>query len=53
VPTGRFLNDAGSAQYLGKAIGTIRKLTDLNVLQARAELNTSGQLRAGGPERLR
>ena len=36
---------AAAAQYLGKAIGTIRKLAVLNVIQARAELDTAGRRR--------
>ena len=36
---------AAVAQYLGKAIGTIRKLADLNIIKARAELDTAGRRR--------
>ena len=32
-------------QYLGKAIGTIRKLSDLNMITARVDLDTAGSLR--------
>ena len=36
---------AAAAQYLNKAIGTIRKLADLNIIHARIELDTTGQRR--------
>ena len=34
---------AAATQYLGKAIGTFRKLAELNLINARAELDTAGR----------
>ena len=45
VPNRRLFSVAAAAQYLGKAIGTIRKLADLNIIQARVELDTAGRRR--------
>ena len=45
MPNQGLFSMAVAAQYLGKAIGTIRKLADLNVIQARAELDTTGRHR--------
>ena len=36
---------AAVAQYLGKAIGTICKLAELNIIHARAELDTADRRR--------
>ena len=38
---------AAAAQFLGKAFGTIRKLADLNIIKARAELDTADRRRWG------
>ena len=45
VPNRRLFSVAAAAQYLGKAIGTIRKLADLNIIRARVELDTAGRRR--------
>ena len=36
---------AAAAQYLGKAVGTVRKLDDLNIVKARVELDSAGRRR--------
>ena len=41
VPSRRLSRVAAAAQYLGKGIGTIRKLPPLNIIKARAELDTA------------
>ena len=43
VPNRRLFRVGTAAQYLGKSIGTIRKLAELNLIQARAELDTTGR----------
>ena len=43
VPTRRLFRVATAAQYLGKAIGTIRKLAELNIIKARTELDTAAR----------
>ncbi len=42
VPNRRLFRVGTAAQCLGKAIGTIRKLAELNLINARAELDTAG-----------
>ena len=42
APNRKLFGVTAPAQYLGKAIGTVRKLADLNTIQARVELGTAG-----------
>ena len=45
MPNRRVFSVAAAAQYLGMAIGTIRKLADLNIVNARSEFETAGRRR--------
>ena len=45
MPNRRLLCVAAAAEYLGKAIGTILKLADLNIIKGRVELGTIGRRR--------
>ena len=45
VPNRRVFSVAAAAQYLGMAIGTIRKLADLNIIKAKYEFDTAGRCR--------
>ena len=45
VPNRRLFSVAAAAQYLGKAIGTIRKLAELNIIHASVELDSAERRR--------
>lgn len=46
VPNRRLFSMAAEAQCVRKAIDTIRKLADLNIIKARVELDTAGRRRS-------